>query len=546
MSDSPIGQTVHAPVFVPVGYGSAPFARSAENPAVPLSQIFDEDIFDGFAGPKTTSGVRVTRKKALGISAVWRAVCLISGKIAVMPMKVFKSVGQGKEVDKKHPAYRLLKRSPNDFMTPYTLKETLQSHALLRGNGYAYVFRDADANPIEILPLNPEVTWPVRAGGKLWYITEVADEYAEGGGNRERRRLRAEDVIHIRGMGFDGLVGYDVVTILRETLGKAIATREHGTRYFSNDARPSMALEFPAGMKSEAVDNVVSRWNRMNQGLENKHKVGMLREGVKIQTFSSNARESQLTENLNFDAVDVANVFGLPPRKVGLDQGGGYNSLFEENQSVHDDTLDPWRVRWEEECDQKLLTEQEQETESHSCLFVRNSLMRSNPDQRAAFYDKMVRMGAYNLDQVLAFEDQNPIPGGMGQLHWMQAGMTPLGQAASGDTKPNPDEPDESPADQPALANSLRNLLAETAGRMARRLASKFGGDKDPAEQLPAVTEAMESVLSVIRAARRRNGPESAEIASKMLVLLRENPGAESENVEKCVEMVLKTVFPEA
>jgi HK97 family phage portal protein len=522
-----------SPVFVPAsmtGTGS----RSAENPAVPLSSAsFDDDFWEAMGAGRTTSGVRVTRTKALGYSAVWRAVSLISNKLGALPFKVFRAVGQGKEIDRKHPAYPLLFRRPNEYMGPMIFKQTLQSHALLRGNGYGYIYRDADARPLEILPLNPEVTWPVRRGGKLWYVTEVpSGDVRDEDGKRELRRLPHTDVIHLRGLGFDGLVGYDVIKILRETLGKAIATREHGSRFFSNNARPSLALEFPAGMKDAVVDAVASRWGRMNQGLENSHKIGILREGVKITPFSVNARDSQLTENLTFDAVDIANVFGLPPRKVGLDQGGGYNSLFEENQSVHDDTLDPWIAKWEEECDAKLLTKQEQDGETQECRFVRNAIMRSNPDQRAAFYEKLIRIGALSPDEARALEDMNPLPGGIGQKYFIQSGVTPLDAPIA--------EP--SPAKPASEGDAARAWLTDAAVRMARRLAKAAERKSDLAEHAGVIAEAMDAPLQHLRGGEPGKAPE---IARKLTDFAAKQADFGQEYEQKCVEIVLKTAFSE-
>jgi HK97 family phage portal protein len=547
-------QSIVCPVTMPFGVAPLLTSRSIENPAVPLSMAhLDDDLVDaltGAVGGKTSSGIRINRRKALGYSAVWRAVNLISRKIAALPIKVFKASGPGKEVDKSHPAYKLLRRRPNQYMTAVVFKETLQSHALLRGNGYAYVFRDADARPVELLILNPEMTWPIRVNGVLSYITEIQ---VDDQGQTERRRLRAEDVIHIRGLGFDGLTGYDVISILRETLAKAIATREHGSRFFSNNAKPNLALEFPAGMKDAAVTSVINGWERMNKGLENAHKIGILREGVKLHPFSTNARDSQLTENLAFDAMDIANVFGLPPRKLGLDQGGGYNSLFEENQSVHDDTLDPWCVTWEEELDSKLLTQAEQETESHSCLFVRNAVMRSNPDQRASFYEKMVENGLMNPDEARALEDMNPMPDGVGQKFYVKSGLTAVGADPAADPAANPATEPAPATDPSTLANSVRaemrgpaeTLLRETAGRMARRLATQSARGGDLAGQAEGVSDAFGTVLAVVRAAAPAVAVESAQIAAEMVEFTRKNDAKSAEFESNCVEMVVKTVFSE-
>ena len=408
-------------------FGPPAEARSGnpENPAVPLSVLSsDEGAYDLLAPGGRGSGVRVSPRRALAYAAVWRAVSLISGKLSVLPLKVIKDRAGRRSVDDNHPAMTLLAGAPNPWMTPLVFKRTLTAHALTRGNGYAYVVRDADAVPTELLPLAPTLTTPVRANGQLWYVTEVP---STDGGPGEYRRLKAEDVLHVKGLSDDGLAGYDVFTLLAETFGKAVAVRDYGAKFFKNGSRPSIALEFPEGMKDEAVNKIVAKWTEMSAGLENAHKVGVLRTGVKVNTYSSSARDSQMVENIQFDAVDVANIFGLPPRKLGLDRGGGYNSLFEENQSIYDDVLEPWCVTWEEECDAKLLTEVQKSRRSHRVKFQRNAVMRANPGQRADFYSKMVQGGIYSRDECREFEDLDPIPDGKGAVFLVPSNMKAAG-----------------------------------------------------------------------------------------------------------------------
>jgi HK97 family phage portal protein len=516
--------------------------RSAENPAVPLSQaLWDDENGVSFVG-KTSSGVRVNEKRALGYSSIWRAVNLISRRLGAMPLKVFRSVGRGKEVDATHPAHKLLRRKPNEWMTAIVFKQTLQASALLRGNGYAYITRDRDGRPVELLPLSAENTWPMRRNGRLWYVTQVP---RPDGGPGEVRVLEHTDVLHIRGLGFDGLVGHDVVSILRETIGKAIGTRDYSARFFQNNARPSVALEFPSGMKDAVIQNVVERWGAMNRGLENAHKIGVLREGIKLNTYSMNARDSQLLENLTFDAVDVANIFGLPPRKLGLDQGGGYNSIYEENQSIDDDTMEPHWVTWEEECSDKLLTEEEKATESHSCLFVRNAVMRANPGERADYYAKMWQMGAMSQDEIRAFEDQNPLPDGQGNRYFV-----PLNYVASDAVgQPTDPAPEPTPAPTPTvdttgLRAALRVALADTARRMARRLLTQAERaekknlgewiDGDQSHNLRAIREAFSPLLSAARASGAKFDENENTFAARFLQLALSDMSAPSFSVAAC------------
>src|SRR5690348_7196708 len=129
---------------------------SIENPAVPLAAIGEDSILgEVLTGGKSTR--RVNRKRALGLSAVWRGVNLIANDVGRHTFRVYKYAGDGLLDDPAHQAARVMRR-PNGYMTPFTFRQTLQAHALLSGNGYAYIWRDANARPLELLPLDPDQT----------------------------------------------------------------------------------------------------------------------------------------------------------------------------------------------------------------------------------------------------------------------------------------------------------------------------------------------------------------------------------------------------
>jgi HK97 family phage portal protein len=439
--------TICTPIVVPA-------LRTGENPAYPLSSIFEgSDVWDGLTGGESSAaGVRVNPRRALGYSALWRGVNLIAGAVGRLPMSVYKRVGKGKAIDTAHPAHRLLRRKPNPYMTAYTFRQTLQAHALLRGNGYASIRREG-GRPVELLPLDPDKVTPVRANGELWYVVR-----GTAPGKRRQRaadwsnavRLPSTDVLHIRGLGFDGLCGYDVVRILRDTIGGALAARDYGSRYFANDGRPGLVLEVPAGMKPEAVANLRASWDRMHSGVANAHKLGILRDGVKLVQIAKNARDAQLIENREFDAREIANVLGVPPHKVGDPSRTAYNSLESENQSLYDDTLDGWFVSWEEECEDKLLAEDEKADESYQVEFNRRMLLRANLAARGAYYVQAVTHGWMSADEVRAEEGSNPTPNGEGATFWRPANLLPAADltrtAGGGDPAADPEpEPEPEP-----------------------------------------------------------------------------------------------------
>jgi HK97 family phage portal protein len=361
--------------------------RSIENPNVPLNVLDpDEDTFAAFGAERSASGVRVTPKKALGYPAVWRAVNLIAGDIAKLPLLVYRQQGKNKEVDTRHPAYRLLKRKPNPLHTPFVFKQVLMGHALTRGNGYAYIDRNGP-KPQSLLILCPDKVEPVRVDGSLWYV------YGQGSDFESYRKLPAEDVIHIRGLGFDGIRGYNVLDVLRESLGAAIAARDFSARYFRNSGRPGGALKHPGKLSPQARTNMRESWERIHRGLDNSHKVAILEEGTEFVPFASNARDAQLLESREFDAREIANIFGVPTHKLGDPSKVAYNSLEQENQSYYDDTISRWLRLFSEEASDKLLSESEKESESHVIDFDYQELQRANLGALTTFVSNMVDRG---------------------------------------------------------------------------------------------------------------------------------------------------------
>lgn len=379
------------------------------------ANINDEGILEALiAGTETDSGVTVNKKKALQYSPFWRGVNLISRDVGKLPLFVYQRDGSGKRRAIEHPAFRLLRRKPNAEMTAFTFRETLQSHALTRGNGYAYIDRRGDGAPSQLILLNPDNTYPVRANGTLWYVVDVRGD---------QRKITAQDILHIRGLGDDGLIGYDVISYAKNSLGRGIGAAEYTSRYFKNDGTPGMVLEYPGTLSPEAFRKLKAEWSAMHSGLENKHKTAILENGMKLNQYSVRAKDTQLIETRTFELREVANWLGIPPHKLGDTARTSYNSLEQENQSYLDDALDPWLVKWEEECWDKLLTEDEKRNDTHVVEFLRNALVRADLAARGNFYHQGLQDGWFNRDEVRAMENMNPMPDGIGQKYYIPLNM---------------------------------------------------------------------------------------------------------------------------
>lgn len=420
-----------------------------EDPTTSMTQAADM-LLEAWGGAASDAGVRVTPEIALTLDTVWRGINIVSSYVAKLPLDVFQRIGEnGKERARKHPAFPLLRRWPNSECTAFVFRQVLQGHALGHGNGYGYIYRirggARDAQPREIVILDPARTRPVRRDGRLWYVHTLV--------SGEERWLPAEDVIHIRGYGYDGLQGYSIFAKARESIGHGLATRKYGNLFFKNSAEARVVLEHPGSLSVKAMENLKASWNAMHQGLENSHKTAVLEQGMKANRISLSPQDAQLVESQKFSVRAIANWFGLPPHKLGDDAKSSYSSIEQENQSLLDDCIDPWLVVWEQECEAKLLTEEEKANDTHFVEFNRKALVRADLNARGAYYAKATGGLPWMVaDDVRAAENMNPLPDEVGQQY-----IVPQNIAGK-------------PADTQRIRPHLEVLLREAVERMVRRI----------------------------------------------------------------------------
>ena len=353
-----------------------------ENPANPLS---DPDWEDDTG---SSTGVRVSRDTLLTLSAYWKGISLISNAIGKTPLEPIET--QTKAVATDHQAYDLLTSEAVPFgiegrsvLASFQFRRLLTQHAISHGNGYAYIERQND-EPVALVPLMPDRTAPVRESGRLWYVTSVGGTFEDSASGLAR--MYPEDVIHICGMGFDGLCGYSLIQYAAEASGLALAQQTYASKYFANSAATGVVLEVPKLLSDVAYARLKQSWTQMRNGLSNAHRAAILEEETTAKTLSNSAQDAQLVESRKLSLVDIANFLCLPVHKVGGEGRTAYASLTEENQSVLDDAFDPWMETWESELDVKLRTEQQKRQRSHCWKFDRKQLIRQDLGKRADFY----------------------------------------------------------------------------------------------------------------------------------------------------------------
>lgn len=450
------------------------FTRGIENPSVPLSS---SKAWEYLVSSPSSSGVAVNNNSVLGSAGVWRAVNLISSSIGRLPCHVYKRLPDGgRQRARKHPAFYLLNRGPAEHLTPFIFFQTMMSHALLHGNGYAYIFRnDLDATPESFLILDPQQTTPAKENGRLLYLTRIGNE---------DRKLLAENVLHFKGLGYDGFAGYPVIDVLKDTFGHGLALLRYGNVFFKNNGSPNVVIELPGFFKDEeAIQRFRQSWGSIHAGLDNAHKVAILENGAKLSKFTVNNEEAQWLASREFDLKALANVFGLPPHKLGANISTSYGSLEQENRSFLNDSLGGWLAMIEQELEAKLLTEAEKRADSHFIEFLRAALEQADLLTETNALVLQVNNGLLSLDEARQILNRPLLPDGLGQAHRIPLNLGELGKEPE---PPQPQQPPEAPQPQTEqgqepeqdqaqerLAALTESVLQRLVARMAKDVASK-------------------------------------------------------------------------
>lgn len=425
-------------------------ASPLENPSISLR---DPAVWqETFGGGSTQAGVSVTASSAMGYPPVWRAINLISGDVASLPLKVYRRMPDGgKESASSLPAYNLMRRKASQDVKAFDMIRTITSHALLRGNGYAAIIRNGRRDPVELVLLDPAETYPAKVDGELWYVTRV---------DNDEIKMRSRDVLHIRGLSPDNYVGYDVVTVMAEALGVGMAAQRFGARFFGHGANMSGLLMVPGFFPEEKIRNTMAAWRDMQSGLDNSHKVALLQEGVKFQQLQMSPEQSQFLQTREYEVRQtVASILGCPPHKLGDPTRTSNNSLESENVSYLNDCLKPWLREWEAECDDKLLSETQYANDTHFFAFNRNALLQMEAKDRAEVYSRHLEHGTLTINDVLRAEDL-PTVGDLGDRRYRPANLVEIGEESDAELakqqmqQAQPDDDEDNDSDEPEEDNS--------------------------------------------------------------------------------------------
>lgn len=377
---------------------------------------------------RSASDVNVNDKTAMRTTAVYACVRILSEAIASLPLHVYKYEDNGgKTKVYNHPLFKILHDEPNSEMTSFVFRETLMGHLLVYGNAYAQIIRDGAGRVVGLYPLLPDKMEVDRNdAGKLIYKYRKYDDANPNLKKYDTYILSASDVLHIPGLGFDGLVGYSPIAMAKNAVGLTIACEEYGSSFFANGAQPSGVLSTPGVVKDPV--KLRESWNEVYGGTKNHGKIAVLEEGAKYEPISITPEQSQFLETRKYQLNEIARLFRVPPHMIGDLEKSSFSNIEQQSIEFVKYSLDPWVVRWEQSLQKALLMPSEK---GHFFIkFNLDGLLRGDYESRMNGYATGRQNGWLSANDIREMENLNPISDEEGgNLYLINGNMTKLKDA---------------------------------------------------------------------------------------------------------------------
>ncbi len=434
------------------GFGSEPITLDLKADAASTAWYRDNGYYKLYSlsgGGTSWSGESVNLDAAQNHSVVWACERIISESVAFMPLDMMHEKGGSKDKAKSHPCYTALHNAPNDEMTSMSFRETLTGHLVMGGNSYAQIFRRSGTGEArELYPLLPGNVTPDRdKRGRLVYRVD------NGGGEGKTFTVqpgKAHDILHIPGLSYDGIRGYSVITIARQSIGTALSANKYAAKFYANGGRLPYHLEHPARFKTDQdFDAFKKRWSDLYGG-DNYHVAPILEQGMKWVQDGLAAEDAQFLQFIQAQAPEICRWFLISPHLVGDLSRATFSNIEHLALQFVKMTLTAWITRWEQNLWRCVLTPEEKQQGYYFKHNV-NGLLRGDFQSRMSGYATLLQNGIANIDEVRDLEDWNPLPGDAGKGHHIQLNMQ---------TIPGTGEP--TVAEQAAQADSqtAKNLIA--------------------------------------------------------------------------------------
>ncbi len=404
------------------------------------------------------SGATVNETTAINASVVWRAVTLLGGTIASLPLPVYKNIlPRGKERDVRHSLYYKLHDRPNPEITSFTWRVMGIANQLIWGNWYNEIEFDKDGYPINVWPLPPWRVKPHRTKeGELFYeLTSL---------NGPPKKIPAYAMLHVKNLYVNGDEGISCLRAGREAIGLGLAAEEFGARFFGEGANVGGIVEYPGKLKDASLREFKKSVKEGYSGLGKSHRLMLLEEGLKYHRVGIPPNEAQFLETRKFQVAEIGRFFFITQlHKLGDLERATFSNIEEQGIDFVVDTIRPLLVNIEQEFNYKLFYNIGQE--ENFAEFVIDGLLRGNSQARAEFYNKIFQIGGFSINDILELENRNPI-GPEGDERFVPMNMVPLKQAL--------EEPELIPVPTVAEENSNTGNIETRSGKTRQRIAKSY------------------------------------------------------------------------
>ena len=367
------------------------------------------------------AGKSVTARSAIQVSSVYACVRVIAETVASLPLHVYENTDSGSAKALGHPLYRLLHDEPNGEMTSFVLREVMLSHLLLWGNSYSQIIRSGRNHIVGLYPLLPDRMEVDRDNAGILTYTYTTTE-------GRTVRLAPEEVLHIPGLGFDGVIGYSPIALEKSAIGLGIAAEEYGSKFFANGATPAGVLTHPNTVKNPKA--LRESWNAAYGGSANANRVAILEEGLHFERISMPNNEAQFLETRKFQVSEICRIFRVPPHLVGDLEHATFSNIEHQSISFGVHTIRPWLVRIEQSMNRALFSDKEK-----GRFFVRinmDGLMRGAYKERMEGYAIARQNGWMSANDIRELENMNPLSDAeSGNAYLVNGNMISIISAAS-------------------------------------------------------------------------------------------------------------------
>jgi HK97 family phage portal protein len=361
------------------------------------------------------TGIDVNEDLAMQFSVVWSCIKVISEDLASLPLHLYRREGDVKQKATDQWLYYLLHDQPNPEMTTMQFREALTAHLLTYGNCYSEIERDMRGQVKALWPLNPSKMTVIRPEKELIY------EYRMDNG--EKKLFSRGDILHVAGLGFNGLVGYSPISYQRELIGAGLSARDWQSSNYKNGGRLQLAFTHPAAKapnpegRKHFKDEI-----RKEYGGPEGNAIAVLWEGMKVEPISMTMEDAQFIESRKLTRSEICGIYRVPPHKIMDLERATFSNIEHQALEYVIDAIRPWAVRWEQAINSRLLNGSSKFVVEHNV----DGLLRGDIKSRYDAYAVGKQWGWLNSNEIREKENMNPIDGG--DVYLQPLNMTKLGE----------------------------------------------------------------------------------------------------------------------